>query len=184
MLLRRLMVVSFVLMISVPAWAVRPNFNYLGAGYARQQLDAGCDQDGLYLEASMALNEIVYANAHHVDVTSNSWCGSTSTALSLGFRADMSGASVLYGHATMINRDYGPDSDAGFGATLGARGIVAPAMELRGFVTYEAIDDIRETIMGIGLNFWFSRAFSLNGDISTSDENNEAVSLGLRFNFF
>jgi len=184
MLLQRLLVVVLCFGVTAPAWAVRPNFNYLGAGYARQQLDVGCDQDGLYLEANMALNEIVYANAHHLDVTSDSFCGVTSTALSLGFRADMSRSSVLYGQATMINRDYGPDSDAGFGATLGARGIVAPAMELRGFVTYEAIDDIRETIMGIGLNFWFSRAFSLNGDISTSDENNEAVSLGLRFNFF
>jgi hypothetical protein len=184
MLLRRLSVVVLLFVVSAPAWAVQPNFNYLGLGYARQQLEAGCDQDGLFLEGSFALNEVVYAHAHHVDVTSDSWCGSTSTALSLGFRADMSSSSVLYGLATMINRDYGPDSDAGFGATLGARGFIAPAMELRGFISYETIDAIHETIVGVGLNFWFSRAFSLNGDISTSDENNEAVSLGLRFNFF
>lgn len=184
MLLRRLCAVVLCFALSAPAWAVRPNFNYLGAGYARQQLDVGCDQDGLYLEGSLATNEVIYVHGHHMDVTSDSFCGSTSTAVSLGFRAGMSSTSVLYGQATMINRDYGPDSDAGFGATLGARGILAPATELRGFVTYEAIDDIRETIIGVGLNFWFSRAFSLSGDISTSDENNEAVSLGLRFNFF
>lgn len=184
MFLRHLLVVLLSVAVSAPAWAVRPNFTYLGAGYARQQLEAGCDQDGLYLEGSLALNELVYTQLQHVDLTSNSWCGSTTTALSLGLRAATSRSSAIYGLATMINRDYGPDSDAGAGATLGARGFLTPGLELRGFVTYESIDDLHETLFGLGLNFWFSRAFSLSGDISTSDEQNEAVSLGLRFNFF
>src|SRR5690606_14394890 len=72
-----------------PAFASRPNYNYFGAGYARQHLDLGCEQDGLFLEGSLTLNELVYFHASHTDLTSNSWCGSTSTALSLGLRADI-----------------------------------------------------------------------------------------------
>lgn len=190
MLLRRFSVLLLILACSAPALAARPNFNYLGAGYARQQLDGeqfdvrSCSADGLFLDGSITLNEIVYFHGQHVDVTSDSWCGSTSTALSLGLRADLSRESAIYAMATMINRDYGPDSDAGFGATVGARGFIAPGWELRGFITYEGIDELRETFAGVGFNFWFSRAFSLTGEAATSDEENESFNVGLRFNFY
>jgi hypothetical protein len=184
MLLRRFFIVVLSILVSAPAWASRPTFNYLGAGYTRQHLDAGCRQDGLYLEGSLALNEVAFVQANHVDVTSDNGCGSTTTSLTLGIRGNVSNLSVIYLAGTMINRDYGPDSDAGFGATLGFRSTVAPGTELRGFVTYEAVDDWRETFFGIGLNRWFARAFSLSADISTSDEDTNAFSVGLRFNFF
>ena len=84
----------------------------------------------------------------------------------------------------MIHRDRGPDSDAGFGGTFGARGFVSPGFEARGFVTYESIDGWRETYFGVGMNYWFSRAFSLNAEVAVSDEDNESFGVGLRFNFY
>jgi hypothetical protein len=184
MLLRCFVVALLAAIYVAPSYAARPNYNYFGIGYARQHLDINCDQDGLFLEGSVTLNEIAYFHAQHTDVTSNRGCGSTSTALSLGLRADIGRQSGIYGLATMINRDYGPDSDAGFGGTLGMRGFVSPGFEARGFVTYEAIDDLRETYFGVGMNYWFSRAFSLNAEAAASDEDNESFAVGLRFNFF
>ena len=190
MLCHRFFACLFLLALSAGSFAARPNFNYLGAGYAWQQVEGedfnlrDCDADGLYLEGSITLNEIVYFHGQHADITSNNWCGSTSTALSLGIRGDLSPSAAFYGMATMINRDYGRDSDAGFGAALGARGFVSPGLEARGFVAYEAIDDMRQTIFGGGVNYWFSRAFSLTGELAVSDEENQSINLGLRFNFY
>ncbi|MBC6904674.1 hypothetical protein DWB84_04230 [Saccharophagus sp. K07] len=184
MLVRIFAAILLVATTIAPALAARPNYNYIGAGYARQHLDLDCEQDGLFLEASFTLNELIYFHGSHTDLTSSSWCGSTSTALSLGVRADIGRQSSLYGMATMINRDYGPDSDAGFGGTIGARGFVSPGFEARAFITYESIDEIRETIYGVGMNLWFSRAFSLNAEVATSDDSNESFAVGLRFNFY
>lgn len=186
-MLLRCFVVALLAVVSVTsAYAARPNYNYVGAGYARQHLDLNisCHQDGLFLEGSFTLNEIAYFHAQHTDLTSNRGCGSTSTALSLGLRADIGRQSGIYGLATMINRDYGPDSDAGFGATFGVRGFASPGFEARGFISYESIDHWRETYFGVGMNYWFSRAFSLNAEAAASDENNESFAVGLRFNFF
>lgn len=184
MLSRCFAVVVLALVFVAPSYAARPNYNYLGAGYARQHLDIDCEQDGIYIEGSLALNEIAFFHGQHTDLTGNKGCGSTSTSLSLGLRADVGRESGIYLLATMINRDYGPDSDAGFGGTLGARGYFSPGVEGRAFVTHESIDDLSETIFGMGLNYWFSRAFSLNAEIATSNESNESFALGLRFNFY
>lgn len=185
MLSRCIAVVVLAVAFVAPAYAARPNYNYIGAGYARQHLDINnCEQDGLYIEGSLALNEIAYFHGQHTDLTSNRGCGSTSTALSIGMRAHIGRESGVYLLATMINRDYGPDSDAGFGGTVGARGYLSPGVEGRVFVTHESIDEMRETIFGLGLNYWFSRAVSFNAEISSSDEDNESFAVGLRFNFY
>lgn len=184
MLPRCFVVVLLAIICAVPAYAARPNYNYLGAGYARQHLEFNCNQDGLFLEASLTLNEIAYFHAQHTDLTSNRGCGATSTALSLGLRADIGRQSGIYALATMINRDYGHDSDAGFGGTFGVRGFASPGLEARGFVSYESIDGWRETYFGVGMNYWFSRAFSLNAEVAVSDEDTESFAVGLRFNFY
>lgn len=180
----RIFALVLVLISAAPAFAQRPTYNYVGAGYAREHFDWNCKPDGLFVEGSFTLNEIIFLHGKHRDLTGDNWCGLTSTEVSLGIRAAVGRQSGIYAMASMINRDYGPDSDAGFGGTLGARGFVSPGFEARGFITYEAIDDISETIFGAGINYWFSRAFSLNAELSTSDENTERFAVGLRFNFF
>ena len=164
-------------------FAARPNYTYLGLGYAFDKLDGGCDQDGLYLEGSLVLSELTFIQLHHTDVTSSSWCGSTTTSFSGGVRSDIGGSSSLYGTASLLHRDYGNNSDTGAGVNIGLRSLILFELEVNGLLGYESIDGYEVSYIGAGINYWLSQAFSLSAGMTLNDEDDKGVTVGLRYNF-
>lgn len=173
------------LLSATPAAASRPDFTYLGAGYIRQHLsaDVDCDQDGLYLEGSMAFNEFLYAQVRHVDVTSDSWCGSTTSAVSFGARLEVGMASALYGQGTVLYRDYGRKTSFGLGMLGGFRSILEQGLEVSVFVGHESVGAAEQTYFGGGLDYWFGGGLSINGTMAINDQSSEILTLGLRYSF-
>lgn len=167
---------------SSSAFADRPNYTYLGLGYAYDRLDRDCEQDGLSLEGSLVINELSFVRVNHTDVTSSSWCGSTTSSFAGGVRSDIGGSSSVYATAALVHRDYGNNSETGLGADAGIRSIIVPGLEVDGFVGYEVIDDIEITYFGGGLNYWISRDFSLTATATVNDNNDKGIRVGLRFN--
>lgn len=164
-------------------YAERPNYTYVGIGYAYDHLDGGCEQDGPFLEGSLTVNELSFVRIQHTDVTSSSWCGSTSTSFGGGVRSDIGGSSSIYATAALVHRDYGNNSETGIGADAGVRSIIMPGIEATGFVGYESIDNIEITYFGGGLNYWLSRDITLSGVVTVNDNDDEGIKVGLRFNF-
>lgn len=181
------LVAAAIVALPLTAFADRPNYTYFDVGYARQHLQSPdkqrrCNQDGVFVEGSLAKDEHIFFNMRHVDATSGSWCGSTTTSGSLGWRHDYGSASSFFGQATLIYQNAPRDSDIGVGATLGFRSIVLDNLEARGFAGWGSIDT-EETYVGIGLNYQLSSAFSLVGDVRVNRRSNEDFSLGIRYNF-
>lgn len=181
----RIYLILVALLSSANAAASRPDFTYLGAGYNRQHLsaDVDCDQDGLYLEASMAFNEFIYAQARHVDVTSDSWCGSTSSFASFGARLELGAASALYGHGTVLYRDYGRRTDFGLGMMGGFRMLLEQGLEVGVFLGLESVGAADQTYFGGGLDYWVGNGLSINGTMAINDHGSETLTVGLRYNF-
>lgn len=170
---------------SVSCLAARPNYNYLGLGYVRHEISTGnsCVQDGIALEGSLVMNEHFYVAAEHIDVTSDEWCGSTTTKLSGGFRSNVGVNSSVYSVATVLAQDSGNDTDPGLGLELGVRTALRSGVEAQFFIGYDLIDNFDESYIGAGFNYWIARRFSLLGQAELTNEDTSRLSLGFRFNF-
>lgn len=170
----------------VPLTLARPNFNYVGAGYARDHISykgAGCNQGGLYLDFSLALNEVYYLQARHVDETSSSWCGDTSTSVGLGIQSAFGSESVMFAAASAIRRDYPDDDNIGVGLQAGVRSVLIHGTEIKGFLGYESIDGWDKTMIGVGANMWMNQSYSANLDLTFGNDNETGLMLGVRYNF-
>lgn len=165
------------------AGAARPNYTYLGLAYTYDRLDPNCKQDGVFLEGSLVVSELSFIRVQHTDVTSNSWCGSTTTSVAGGVRSDVGGSSSVYATAALVRRDYGVDAELGIAVDAGVRSVIMPNLEATGFVGYEAIDDFETTYFGGGVNYWLSRRITLTGAVTLNDSDDEGLKLGLRYNF-
>jgi hypothetical protein len=169
------------------ALAARPNYTYAGLGFAYDYLDddliGDCEQDGPFVEGSVVLNELTYFTLEHTDVPSSSFCGSTSTALGAGVRADVGGASSVNASLSMIRRDYGNDTDIGFDVDIGLRSFVASGVEAQGILGYEDIGPNEQVYVGAGVNYYLTRRFSVNSILTINDQDDKGIKLGLRFNF-
>lgn len=161
----------------------RPNFNYAGIGYTWDDLEEfDCEQDGLYVEGSIMVNEQMFLQGQYSDVDGNNGCGSQLGRVGAGIRADFGANSALYGIFSLVHLDYGQDADPGFGLNVGIRSIVAPGVELRGYLAHDDVDEYDQTYLGAGVNYWLSREFSLTGEATVSDDT-QGISAGIRLNF-
>ncbi len=172
-------------LVSTDVMAARPTYSYLGLNYARHAFSSGnsCVQDGIELNGSLVMNEHTFIALRHVDVTSDEWCGSTTTRLSGGFRGDMGVRSSLYSIASVMARDSGNDTDPGVGLELGLRTVWESGVESKIFMGYDLVDDEDESYIGIGINYGLSRRLSLVADLAATNENATQMVAGIRFNF-
>ncbi len=180
-----LAVILSTVLVSADVMAARPTYSYLGLNYARHEFSSGnsCVQDGVELNGSLVMNEHTFIALRHVDVTSNEWCGSTTTRLSGGFRGDVGARSSLYSIASVMARDTGNDTDPGVGLELGLRTVWESGVESKIFMGYDLVDDDDESFIGIGINYGLSRRLSLVADLAATNENATQMIAGIRFNF-
>lgn len=165
------------------AFAARPNYTYLGLGYAYDHLDGGCEQDGVSLEGSLVIDELSYIRLNHIDVTSSSWCGSTTSSVAGGVRSDVGGSSSVYATAAISRRDYGYETDLGLAVDTGFRSMVLPGVEVGAFIGYEIVDSREVTYFGGGVNYWLSRSISVTAAVTVNDNDDEGARVSLRYNF-
>lgn len=165
------------------ASASRPDYTYLGLGYAYERVDGGCRHDGLSLEGSLVLDELWFMQLQHTDVTSSSWCGSTTSSVAGGVRSNVGGSSSVYATGALLYRDYGFHSDFGIDTRAGVRSIVSPGFEASAFVGYKSVGGFETTFLGGGVNYWLSREMSVTTDLVFNDKNEKGINVGLRYTF-
>lgn len=175
--------VAATLSLAHTASASRPNYTYLGAGYAHERVDGGCRHDGLFIEGSLVLDELWFMQLKHADLTSSSWCGMTNSAVSGGLRSNIGGSSSVYATGALLYRDYGFHSEFGVDLQTGLRSRISPEIEAIAFIGYESVDSFEATYVGGGVNYWLSRELSIMTNLVANDDKGTGVTVAIRYNF-
>lgn len=166
-----------------PAHSASVSYTYAGLSYIEQDLDDyDCNQDGLSVYGSYALDNHWFALGTLTDVSGNKGCGSTTLRAGAGYTTLLAPGWDIYGSlsAERTEPDYG-SSDTGLVAALGVRGWALQQLETRAEIAHHTVfDDTTE--FNLGTNYWFSRAAAATLDLSFSDTG-EAIALGARINF-
>lgn len=163
-----------------------PNFSYVSLGYSQEKVSRqsnDCTQDGLLLNVSVPLNEWYYAIAEHSDQTSSKWCGATKTRAGAGMHYDVGAYSAVYGELSALIANFPWDEGIGVATSVGIRVIAVHGTEVKGFVTYESVEDHEVGLFGVGVNMWMNREFSGFFDLAVGSDSEQRLQLGVRYNF-
>ena len=82
---------------------------------------------------------------------------------------------------TLIDADVSGDSESGFSLAGGARGFIAPNLELRGYFKYVDIED-NDTFLELGGDYFFADNLSAGATIELGSDL-DTVTIGGRFHF-
>jgi hypothetical protein len=182
------------LLLAVPAataWAERPSFNILEAGYARQRLDNGCVQDGLQLGASAEISDRVFVAGNWTDVESDedkdddrADCGSSLLRGSVGLIGDYGRSANFYGAMSLVQfTPEGGDSDMGWGLEGGFRSFVASGLEAQVAVGMVDVGPLNEVYLSATGTYWFDEMLGVYLTLSVSDESTKGLGLGGKISF-
>ncbi|WP_238582380.1 porin family protein [Cellvibrio sp. OA-2007] len=157
------------------------SYTYAGVQFINQDLDGGCNQDGVRLGGSLELNSDFFALGSYSDVSGNG-CGSENLKMGIGYHTLFGADSSLYGalSAENISVDYG-NSDSGLIVAAGLRGFIENNVELKVELAHHTAFD-GNTVLSGGIAYWFAPTFSVTGDVGLGSESSE-LALGLRMNF-
>ncbi len=159
------------------------NYDYVGIQYFNQDLDdAHCDQDGLDLNGSLAINREFFVRGSYADASGNHGCGSESLNLGVGYRWAFRGNADFYAVVGFddISPDHG-ESDSGLVLAGGIRTFLTNELEGRLEVAHHTVYDGDNEIRG-ELVYFFDPRLALTGDVSLGSDQT-SFGIGLRYNF-
>ena len=158
------------------------SYNYAALQFIDQDVDDyDCNQDGLRLSGSLALNDDFFALGSYSDV-SGGRCGSEAISAGIGYHTLFGADSSLYGalSAENISPDIG-GSDSGLVVAAGLRGFINNNVEAKIELSHHTAFD-GNTVLGGGIAYWFAPQFSVTADVGLGSESSE-IGIGLRMNF-
>jgi hypothetical protein len=159
------------------------NYNYVGIQYFNQDLDdAHCDQDGLDLNGSFAINREFFVRGSYADADGNHGCGSESLNLGVGYRWAFRGNADFYAVVGFddISPDHG-ESDSGLVLAGGVRTFLTNELEGKLELAHHTVYDGDNEIRG-GLVYFFDANLALTGDVSLGSDQT-SFGVGIRYNF-
>lgn len=161
--------------------AERISYDYVGAQFISQNIDGGCDPDGLQLYGNTSLNSSVFLHGSLSDV-SDGGCGSTNLSAAIGYHTLFGADSSIYGLVGIdyVDVDHGGD-DNGLRVSVGVRGFVAHNLEGKVEVSYHSIFDGNATLTG-GVSYWLNRNVSLVGELTLGTDVS-TIAAGARYHF-
>lgn len=170
-----------VMVSSVTFASERINYDHVGAQFISQNIDGGCDPDGLQLYGNTSLNSNVFLHGSLSDV-SDGGCGSTNLSAAIGYHTLFGADSSIYGLVGVdyVDVDHGGD-DNGLRVSVGVRGFVAQNLEGKVEVSYHSIFDGNATLTG-GVSYWLNRNVSLIGELTLGTDVS-TLAAGARYHF-
>lgn len=136
----------------------------------------GGSESGLSVDGSLALGEMLYGVASISDIDTV-----TSISAGMGLHGALSPRLHIFGELQLLSVDAGGASDTGFVLSGGLRGEATPQLELYGRVDHVDIFGGTDDSLTIGGVYYFDRVGI--GAAFTSNDNADALSIGLRFSF-
>lgn len=159
------------------------SYDYVGIQYFNQDLDdAHCDQDGVDLNGSFAINREFFVRGSYADTSGNHGCGSESLNLGVGYRWAFRGNADFYALVGFddVSPDRG-DSDSGLVLAGGIRSFLTNELEGRLELAHHTVYDGDNEIRG-QLAYFFDPSLAVTGDVSLGSDQT-SFGIGLRYNF-
>ena len=187
---RYLTVVVFFLLTS-PAMAQGPSFNFVELGYNSSEFDVGngvdVDGDGFAVGGSFEIGENMFVFASYADTDFDFSLDISALQVGLGWHTSISQtadivARVAYVDAEIGLSGFGSVDESGYGLGIGVRNDVSVLVELYGEISYVDLgDDADNTAFGAGIYFNMTRAFALGLGAAFDDD---ATSYGVSGRFY
>lgn len=159
---------------STTAFAALP-YSYLDIDFVSVDSGGG-SETGLSLDGSLALGEMLYGVASISDIDPT-----TTMSIGFGLHGELSRNLHIFGELQFLSIDAGPVDDTGYVLSGGLRGAPTPDLELFGRVDHIDIFNGTDDSLTVGGVYYFN-SVGLQAAF-TSNDNADAVSLGVRFSF-
>lgn len=150
-------------------------YDYIDVDFVSVDAGGG-NQTGLSLDGSLSLSDMFYGVASISDVDPV-----TSIAVGLGLHGALGQNLHVIGELQFLSLDAGAASDTGFMLSGGLRGAATPNLELFGRVDRIDIFGGTDNSVTVG-GVYYLNSVGLQAAF-TSNDNADAVSLGVRFSF-
>jgi opacity protein-like surface antigen len=168
------------------------SYNYVEAGYTSADVAEG-DFDGFSLAGSIGFAEHWYGSATYRQVDDNDYDVTLDQgSINLGWHTAIQQNVDFFAELGYVNmgvdiEDFDNESENGYRAGLGIRGMVAPNFELNGKVSYTDISELDgEFGVGVGAVWHFNPTWGVTASYEHTellDEGMDIWGLGIRASF-
>ena len=180
----------FLSFLAMPVSALADGFDYtfVEAGFVSTEVDVGpfdVDGDGIGIHGSFALSENVHLRGGYSDQDYDFDIDGSVLNFGAGFNTALNADFDFVAHVSYydveVDTVIGDASDDGLGIGAGIRARPGANFELDAGLTYVDLDD-SDTVLNVGLRYYFSNTFALAGGLS-DDDSGLSFSVGVRAEF-
>jgi hypothetical protein len=191
MIMSRYLIGAAVLLLTVPAMAESPSYNFIQAGYQEVDLDIGggpdVDGDGWALGGSFEFGEDFFGFVSYADTGFDFSVDLTQLQVGIGWKMDVSDNTNFFARAAYVDAEidapgFGSFDESGYGVGIGIRSNVTDLIELYGEIAYVDLGSGADTTsVGGGIYFNLTDNFALGLGASTDDD---ATAYGANVRFY
>lgn len=177
--MKRFIAVSAALLIAGPTLAGDLSYNYIEGGYQRVELDTGfgdVSADAYTIGGSFELGENAFIFADYNTADFGDGIDLSALEIGAGYAVPIMANVDFYGKLAWVTTELDANGfnsldDSGIGAAIGVRGMVSPALEMYGEISYVDLDDAGDgTTIGGGAWWNLNEMFSLGVNIQNDDD--------------
>jgi hypothetical protein len=185
--MQRLLILASLILAGSYANAQGVSYNYAEFGYQRVSVDGGPDGDGLAVSGSFAFNESWYGVAGYSTADFNFGNDLDKIYLGAGYRLALSTNTDFFGELAFVDASanangFDSSGDNGFAATIGARGMLTPKIELQGTLSYVDFGGGGDST-AIGVEGWYTFGGKFAAGVTT-DFSDDVNVLGLAVRWY
>ena len=186
--MRQSIILAALLLASSYAGAQSVSYDYLELGYQSVDIDNGPSGNGWSLGGSFSFAERWYGFANFSNADFNFGIDLEQLAVGAGYHLPLSKATDFFAELAYIDASAGANGfdsadDNGFGASIGARGMLTPKFELQGTISYVDLGGGADGT-ALGAEGWYHFNPQFAGGVTTAfGDDANTIGLALRWNF-
>lgn len=186
--MKRSIILAALLLAGTVTNAQGVSYDYAQIGYQRLSASGGADGDGYLLAGSIAFNDHWYGLVDWADADLSGGAGLNQLGIGAGYHTSISGGTDFFASLKYIEVDasangFGGIGDNGYGATIGARGMLSPKFELQGTLGYVDLGGGSDgAVLGVAGWYSFGGKFAV-GLTAEFEEDIDVWGLNLRWFF-
>lgn len=182
------------LLFAVPSLAADFSYNYVQAGYQEIDIDDNLfsgfdvDGDGFVVGGSFELTENWFVAGGYSSADFDFGVDLDELSIGAGYHVPLNNNVDFYGMLSYVRSEvsasgFGSESENGYAAEIGVRGMIGDRFELNGSLGYVDLDEFGDgTAFGAGLLYNFSHAFAAGLSLDF-DEDVKAYGIDFRVYF-
>jgi len=190
MKIKLLSTISIAVLIGMMSTASATDFKYSYIEGAYQDIDLdGLDGEAYKVSGSYNLNSNInvigeYTNGEITNPMGGSDLNFDEAAIGLGYHTGISSATDFTANIKLVAHDNDlTGDDTGYGVGVGIRHMLTDKIEVGSNIDYVDVNDIGDTTFKLNSRYHLNDRASFGLSYSTSEESNDIISGGVRFEF-